>query len=184
MENKSITWKGLGFYNTTEICNITFGDTIEINSIITGQAEDIPFSAQYFIQTDTNWKTQRFEVRSIISEKKQEEVILSRDQDDNWILKGQRLDMLKSCAEIDISVTPFTNTLAIHHLKLEPGEEKKIEVLYVNVIDHELKRAEQIYTRISPFEYRFATIEKDFTAVIAVDNLGLVVNYPELFTRM
>jgi uncharacterized protein len=42
---------------------------------------------------------------------------------------------------------------------------------------------QQKYTRLSPTNYKYENVPNDFESVIAVDDLGLVVEYPGLFKR-
>ncbi|MFP3675094.1 putative glycolipid-binding domain-containing protein, partial [Bacillus sp. SIMBA_031] len=85
---------------------------------------------------------------------------------------------------IDISLTPFTNTLPIHHLKLQENNPQEIDVIYIDVLNHHIKPAQQRYTRTAANKYLYENIQTYFKAEILVDENGLVVTYPDLFEKI
>ena len=87
------------------------------------------------------------------------------------------------CIEIDISLTPFTNTLPINRLKLANRERRKIAVLYIDVLKQQTRRVMQCYTRLSDGEYKYENDSNNSKSVITVDTAGLAVDYPGLFSR-
>lgn len=101
----------------------------------------------------------------------------------NWIKEGVPVNEFKGCVDVDISITPFTNTLTINRINLSVNEKKQIDVLYVDVLTRLIKPVRQSYKRISETEYKLESVPNDFEAVITVDKSGLVVNYPDLFER-
>jgi hypothetical protein len=98
------------------------------------------------------------------------------------------LAQLHDCVDIDISATPFTNTLPIRRLGLKPGESAEIRVAYISIPSLQLSPALQRYTCLANYPdhhiYRFESPADDFTADIRVDLDGLVVEYPGLFRRV
>lgn len=102
----------------------------------------------------------------------------------DWIVNGQVRPDLKNCTDIDISITPFTNSLPINRLRLDLNKPQPIEVLYIDVPENSIRASRQRYTRKSGTVYNFQTIPNDFEADIIVDNDGFVVHYPQLFERV
>jgi hypothetical protein len=99
---------------------------------------------------------------------------------------------LEGCVDVDISATPFTNTLPIRRLGLEPGESAELRVAYVDVPELAVGPARQRYEyleeRAGGGLYRFEAppieaLPSGFTAQIPVDVDGLVIDYPGLFRR-
>lgn len=79
----------------------------------------------------------------------------------------------------------FTNTLPIRRLRLDEGQSAEITVAYVSVPDLALSASRQRYTCLkSGSLYRFESVESGFSRDIAIDRLGLVVEYPDLFRRV
>ena len=87
--------------------------------------------------------------------------------------------------DIDIAATPFTNTLPIRRLQLAQGERRSLQVAYISTPDLQVTRVEQAYSCIElGREYRYEGIFRNFTANMKVDEDGLVLDYPTLFTRL
>jgi hypothetical protein len=90
---------------------------------------------------------------------------------------------LEGCIDPDISMTPFTNTVAIRRLGSKVGEAKEIKVAYILVPELSLRAAPQRYTHLSPGMWRFDGLDIDFTADLTVDEDAFVIDYPGLFRR-
>ena len=98
---------------------------------------------------------------------------------------GKRLPKLAGAIDIDLSASPFTNTLPIRRLKLRAGQVAEITTVYILVPALTLMTDPQRYTCLAAGKrYRYESIDSDFTREIEVDSRGLVVTYPGLFRRM
>ncbi len=89
---------------------------------------------------------------------------------------------------MDISTTPFTNTLPIRRLDLDPGESQEIRVAYVDVPGMAVRPERQRYACLERHTgggvYRYESLDGNrFTADLTVDADGLVLDYPGLFLR-
>jgi hypothetical protein len=179
---KNILWDGIE-YHSLENCIVTITDTgAEINSSIVGGYANKLYRVEYRITTNHLWETTSFEIRSQLSDTVGM-IQLRKEGKDTWYVNGRPDEQFTGCIDIDISLTPFTNSLPINRLKLSEKESKEIKVLYVDVLDRKLKPVQQNYTRLSQTGYKYENIPNDFEAVITVDDLGLVVEYPGLFKR-
>jgi len=85
---------------------------------------------------------------------------------------------------IDLSASPFTNTLPVRRCNLAIGESIDIIAAYVAFPELTLTPDPQRYTRLDALIYRYESLDSDFTRDIEVDGNGLVVNYPGLFRRL
>ena len=176
-----IIWKGI-YYQSIENCVITISESdIDIKSQIIGHHQDFIYNIEYYIKTNKQWETQYFIIDSEINHLKTK--IEAEKVNDNWIINGEQKNELKLCTDIDISLTPFTNTLPINRLKFNIEQKNKIDVLYINILEQKIIPVQQNYTKLSEFEYKYENISNDFEAIIKVDETGLVINYPELFER-
>ncbi|TKC92424.1 transcriptional regulator [Trinickia terrae] len=98
---------------------------------------------------------------------------------------GLALAHLDGCIDVDIAATPFTNTLPIRRLKLAQGERAQLDMAYISTPDLQVTRMRQAYICIEPDrEYRYENVDSDFAANLKVDEDGLVIDYPTLFTRV
>lgn len=86
---------------------------------------------------------------------------------------GAPRELLRGCIDVDLTATPFTNTLPIRRLKLERGERRVIRVAYVRVPELSVSAVEQAYTCIEPNRrYHYEGLDTSFTADITVDADG------------
>lgn len=179
---KNILWTGREYYSLENcLVNTTDFGTV-INSIIIGKYEGKIYQVEYQIRTNQNWETVFFEVKSQHSNQKNY-LSFEGDGRGNWLTNGKQSDQFKGYIDIDIPLTPFTNTLPINRLKLAVGEEQEIKVIYIDLLEHQIKLVRQKYIRLSNSEYHYENVPNDFEAKITVDEEGLVVDYPSLFIR-
>lgn len=178
----NILWTGREYYSL-ENCLVNTIDTgSEINSTIIGKYEEKIYRVVYQIKTNQNWETVFCEINSQHSNQT-EHLSFESDGKGNWVTNGKPADQFKGCIDIDIPLTPFTNTLPINRLKLAHGGEQQTKVIYFDVLKHQIKPVRQKYTCLSNTEYHYENVPNDFEAKIRVDELGLVVDYPSLFIR-
>jgi uncharacterized protein len=139
-----------------------------------------PLNASYLVETDAAWATRRARVE--LKDGRLLEIL--SDGAGRWRRPdGAALPELDGCLDPDISMTPFTNTVAIRRLDSQIGEVRQIEVAYILVPELSLRAAPQRYTRLADRLWRFEGLDIDFTADITVDESGFVVEYPGLFRR-
>lgn len=178
----NLLWTGREYYSL-ENCLVTTTDMgTEVNSIIIGQYDGKIYRVEYKIRTNQNWETLFFEIHSQHSNRRQH-LIFESDGKGNWITDSKPADEFKGCVDIDIPLTPFTNTLPINRLKLSRNEEQQIKVVYLDLLEQQLRPVKQKYSRLSNTEYHYENVPNDFEAKIEVDELGFVVDYPSLFVR-
>ena len=179
---KNILWRGKAYHSLENCILINTENGFEINSVIIGLYEQVIYKVEYFIKTNTDWKTVFFEIKSNLSGANQT-FSFESDGKGNWLTNGKHAAQFNGCIDIDISITPFTNTLPINRLSLSKNEQQKINVLYIDILNYEIKPVQQYYTRLSKYKYKYQNVPNDFEAIITVDEFGLIVNYPRLFER-
>lgn len=157
-------------------------DSTLISSSVVGQISDKMFQAEYRIETDLKWRTMAVIINSLVNGEARH-LHLESDRRCNWQATGNVLENIKGCIDVDISVTPFTNTLPINRLELKVGEKSDIQVVYINVIEDEVTTMKQRYYRVSKRVYHYENMPNDFEADIEIDELGFVVAYQPLFYR-
>ena len=178
---KNILWKGKAYHSLENCVVITTKDGTEVSSVIIGLYNNIIYKVEYFIKTNKNWETVLFKVKTNLNGITQ--FFSSKITDSDEALEEGNLAPFRTWKDIDISLTPFTNTLAINRLHLQQNEKRNIDVLYIDILNQQTLLATQSYTKLSKFEYKYEDALYDFEAIITVDEHGLVINYPELFER-
>ncbi|MGQ9366027.1 putative glycolipid-binding domain-containing protein [Azospirillum sp. A39] len=145
-----------------------------------------PFAVRYRILCDAGWRVRSLRVGTVGGPALALTAALSADGEGRWSDGGGNpVPALAGAVDVDLSASPFTNTLPIRRLGLAAGESATVAVAYVDVPDLALSLARQRYTRLDGgSRYRFESLDSGFAADIEVDGEGLVVTYPGLFRRM
>ena len=178
----NLLWSGIE-YSSLENCLVTTTDAgSEITSTIVGYQNNKHYRVLYRILTNPLWETIFFEIDSRHSNQ-QQTISYTGDGKGNWTGHGKEIIEFKGCIDIDIPLTPFTNTLPINRLKLAIGQEQEIKVIYLDLLEQEIRVVRQKYRRISDTEYHYQNVPNDFEAKIRVDERGFVIDYPALFER-
>jgi uncharacterized protein len=162
-------------------------DEITAEGMVIGVEQNVDFRIRYQISCDLNWHVRRVVVASM-DEDEQTLRFLS-DGFGNWTHEsGVSNFELNGCFDVDITATPFTNTLPIRRLRLTPGESAEIKVVYFTIPEMQVNVEPQRYTCLETSrtggKYKFESVDGGFTAVITVDGDGLVEDYPTLFKRV
>lgn len=179
---KNILWTGREYYSL-ENCLIEIANTgTTVSSTIIGLYQQKLYRVEYRIETNSNWETRRVEVRCQHDSLLQSFTFES-DGKGNWFVNGKEEVRFAGCIDVDIPLTPFTNSLPINRLHLGAGNAQTIRVIYIDLLEKQIKPVQQKYVCISKTEYHYENIPNDFEANIMVDELGFVVDYPALFVR-
>lgn len=108
---------------------------------------------------------------------------LTCDDAGNWTGNEEALPELSGCRDVDIQITPFTNSLPIGRLKLAPTASAEVDVVYLPFPTLEPRRVTQRYSCLAPARYRYESLASGFSAELPLDQDGLVLDYPDLFQR-
>jgi hypothetical protein len=160
---------------------------VSADSVVIGIEENTPFRIRYEIRCDAGWRVRELKVLSLTGEGKGIKVLA--DGEGRWnTAAGDPVPRLDGCIDADISATPFTNTLPIRRLMLEPGESIDLAVAYLAVPSLRIETEPQRYTCLERSAeggtYRLESLDGGFTAELPVDTEGLVLDYPSLFRRV
>ncbi|WP_433632115.1 putative glycolipid-binding domain-containing protein [Chryseobacterium cucumeris] len=179
---KTLIWKGI-FYQSLEYFNLQSDDkNYTVKSKIIGCLEDKIYNTEYKIHIDKDWIVQDFLIESEVNTIKK--IFSGKRNQSQWEINGVVNPEFDHFNFIDISLTPFTNTLPINNLKLSASGSQKINIIYIDVLKHHIRPVQQQYTRTAVNKYLYENIETDFKAEISVDESGLVTCYPELFEKI
>lgn len=162
------------------------GDEIAADGIILGIENGAAFRLRHEILCDSKWRVRKVRVNSLNDA---QDIYLSADGEGHWSDKsGKAISMLDGCVDVDITATPFTNTLPIRRLALKQGESSELTVAYIVVPEMQVTIDKQRYTCLeisyAGSKYKFESLDSEFTADLPVDAHGLVQDYPELFRRV
>lgn len=179
---KTLIWQGV-LYQSIEYFNEQIKDeNYIVESKIIGCYEDKIYAVDYSILIDKNWIVQNFLIKSEINKVKT--TLEGKRHQDQWEINNVINPEFNDFKFIDISLTPFTNTLPINNLQLKDNSSKKIDVIYIDVLNQHVRPVQQQYTKTASNKYLYENIENDFKAEISVDDEGLVISYPKLFEKI
>ena len=147
----------------------------------------IPFHATYHILCDEQWCVRS--VQLALHHTQSTTIALKADGKGHWTDEMDvAIPALEGCIDVDISTTPFTNTLPIRRLKLALGASANIPVVYLQVPEMTIEPVEQRYAYLEQTAttqtYLYDGLTSNFQAAISVDQDGLVLDYPQLFRRI
>ncbi len=157
-------------------------DRIVAEAVIVASEEGVRLGARLRIECDGAWRTRRVEAALVGDERRVE---LLANGAGNWRSTSGPLPHLDGAIDVDLPLTPFTNTLPVRRLGLAAGASADLAVVYIRIPELTVTLDPQRYTCLEPLRrYRYQSLDSDFMREIDVDADGLVVTYPGLFRRV
>jgi len=142
-----------------------------------------PAEAHYAVLCDRDWSTLSAHAQ-LVQGTSVRRVQLRRDQQDQWWRDEERLPSLDGIRDVDLAITPATNTLPIRRLALAIGESQSTDAAWVQFPSLAVERLPQRYTREAELLYRYESRGGAFTAELQVDEHGVVVRYGSIWERV
>jgi uncharacterized protein len=147
---------------------------------VTGH-KDMPFALHYRVECDEAWRTRSVRVELDTPPRTQELRITVNDAQ-QWFVNGEHRKDLDGLIDVDIQVTPSTNTLPIRRLQVEAGKTYEVTSAWVQIPSLLITPLPQQYACVDAahLHYRSGT----FTAGLEVDEHGLVESYGRFWRRV
>ena len=147
-------------------------------------AGEAPFAVTYRWRLDSEWRTRSLHV--VVYQDDERELRIERTGDSSWSIDRRARPDLDGCEEIDLSITPFCNTLALRRFGPPPGGAGELTTVYVGFPDLSISPSRQRYERLDAHVFRYVDLglSRGFEADLVVDERGLVRQYPTLFVRL
>lgn len=154
----------------------------ELEGAVVAGLDGAPVDARYTVVCSPAWETRS--VRVEVSGAGEARVLeVTVDDAGRWRIGGRPVSVLDECVDIDLAVTPSTNTLPIRRLVLDVGEAQDVTAAWIRFPDLRVEPLSQRYTRLAEWRYRYESAGGSFVRELEVDELGLVVRYPGLWER-
>lgn len=147
--------------------------------------EHQPWQVEYEVACSLGWETTRVTVVTVNGDTMRRMGLFTDDRR-RWWTHRTELDALAGAVDVDISLTPSTNTLPIRRLGLldvRVGDARDVTAAWLSFPDLSVEPLRQRYTRLSGRRFRYESDGGRFTAELEVDDLGLVVSYPVIWRR-
>jgi hypothetical protein len=178
----TVLWRRLD-HPGLEYCWVHESPVPAVCGTVLALPDESPMRVEYAIRCTGDWRTvlTRVELRH-----RRQHTIFELACDDRlrWFRDGAHLPALDGCEDVDLSVTPSTNTLPIRRLALEVGEAREVTAAWIRFPTCEIAPLPQRYGRIADRRYRYESRGGEFTAELEVDEHGLVVDYPPAWERV
>ena len=175
MTTRRVSWRRSDEIPTDEHCTMTVRDTgLALVGTVLGGEGDVPVRIEYRVLADQQGLTTAAHVRDLRGFE-QRAIALTRDAKGNWTVDGKTVRALKGCTDVDLGCSPSTNTLPIRRLRLAIGASHTIKAAWLRFPELQIVKAEQTYTRLDDFTWRYAS--GAFSAELTVDDEGLVTDY-------
>ena len=177
MTTRRVAWRRSDEVQTDEHCTLTQRDTgLSLVGTVLGAEGGAPVRIEYRVLTDGNGLTTAAHVRDLRGFE-QRTLTLERDAKGNWTVDGAKVRTLKGATDVDLGCSPSTNTLPIRRLRIGVGASKTVKAAWVRFPELTVVKADQTYTRLDEFTYRYASGE--FEAELTVDDEDLVAAYAD-----
>jgi hypothetical protein len=173
-------WSGEGLQHLV----LTQGEeAIVAEAVVVGEEDGARFGARFRITCDAAWRTRRIEVDMAGTDRRLD---LHGDGAGHWHDgAGKALPAHNGAIDVDLPLTPFTNTLPIRRLNLGAGQSADLRIVYIVLPAFTVTVDPQRYTCLEPLRrYRYESLDSDFVREVEVDSDGLVVTYPDLYRRV
>ena len=142
---------------------------------------------RYLVEIDAGFRTRRAEIVGQFGGGTLRRT-LQADGRGEWLVDGVPAPELSGCLDVDLAASAMTNTLPIHRLDLQLGVERDAPAAYVLVEGLAVSRLPQTYRRLPEGpegpRYDYASPTHDFRATLSFDASGLILDYPEIATRL
>ena len=154
-------------------------DAISASGVLIGSRGGTDYGATYRMTLDPDWTVRHVEILRTDGAR-----LVMSSGPEGWVVDGEGRPDLTGCVDVDLSGSPFTNTLPIRRMDLPVGEEITLRMAWIPLDTLRPFPDLQRYTRMEDGRIRYRNEDGSFERLVEVDEDGLVTEYPGLFARM
>lgn len=178
---KKVFWENLEAFGSEHLDLEYNSNNILAKGTVLFTNKQKAYQVFYEVHLDKAWNTRQ--VKIYVDDEKQK--FLSSDGCGHWFINNTHIKELDGAIDVDIAITPFSNSLPINRFDWIKGEMRKFNMVYIDIPSLELKNLVQHYTFLDVHNgYRLFKYEcLEYKTTIKVDQLGIVVEYPDVFIR-
>ena len=174
MVNTTILWHDRDTLGAERCIVSRLGSGFRFAGTVLCPMDGVPLQVAYTVDVDAGWHTRQVVVH-VAMPHEVVDLTLSADGAGAWWNQGEALSSVAGCLDVDLGVTPSTNTLPIRRLQLRPGEAADIAAAWVAFPSLRIARMDQRYECLAVGRYRFHS--GTYSAHLVVDAQGLVQDY-------
>lgn len=153
-----------------------------LSGVAVAAFDGVPLCADYVVECDAAWRT-RAATLIVVSEGAERRLQILAAGDGSWSVNGQAVDGVRGLVDVDLNVTPATNTLPIRRLNLAVGASAEVVAAWVRFPELTVEPLWQRYTRLTEDRYGYES-DGHFTTEFVVDDLGLLIDYETGWRRV
>lgn len=154
------------------------GDGWQLRGTVIVALAGAPYRIRYGVLCGADWRTQSVHV-AVGSGSGERALHLEVDRAGRWSDRTRELPQLAGCLDVDLEITPATNTLPIRRLQLPLGGSASLVAAWVRFPGLTVEPLEQGYRRTGEHTYRYSDRYD-----LEVDDLGLVRRYAGIWKRI
>lgn len=178
---RTILWRSVGPTGSEYFGLWRDGDGWQLRGTVVAALDGQPARVRYGVICDAAWRTMAVHV-ALRTGSGETPLHLTADGEGNWRRSGSEETSVLGCLDIDLAITPATNTLPIRRLNLDAGETRSVTAAWLRFPELTLQPLDQTYERLNGTRYRY-TSATGFSADLEVDDLGVVTRYGNLWER-
>jgi hypothetical protein len=163
-------------------------DGWRLQGIVLAEVATVPIMVHYAVVLAPDWSTRAVEIAMRSGDAiEPRELRLTVSPDQRWQIEREpSLDpampqddamALHGLTDVDLGITPATNTLPIRRLEPAIGATVAVTAAWVRFPELTIEPLPQQYIRLAERRYRYESAGGAFVAEIEVDDLGLVTTY-------
>ncbi|SFJ24749.1 hypothetical protein SAMN04487936_101437 [Halobacillus dabanensis] len=159
-----------------------FARHMEVRGTVLLVDQGTPHQLTYDLKVGLDWKTKKVK---IFRDGDTEPFVVQVENQDKWWVNGRYDENLDGATNVDLTITPFSNSLPINRVSWNIGERRTFKMVYIDVLRKEVMPLLQVYTYLGDtnghriFQYRC----REYENALVIDKQGWVVEYPGVFNR-
>jgi uncharacterized protein len=180
---RTVLWRPVGAAGAQHCTLRRLAKGFRLDGHVLNSVEGIPLHVQYIVDCDLAWRTRVVTISQsygTAGSTLRFDVVNKRW----WTAEGAEMAALHWLIDVDLSVTPATNTLPIRRLALDVGQKCDVTAAWVRFPALTVEPLLQTYERVATNVYRYTSNGGSFSALLEVDDLGLVVRYERIWERV
>lgn len=136
----------------------------------------------YVLRLSATWQVRQFLLFRDLDEP---DLWLGADGTGRWgEMNGDHRHDLAGCTDIDLAVTPFTNSIPIRRLTLDVGASADVVAAAIDIDALGVVPVRQRYERLTARRFRRTNLDSGEITEFDVDEYGLVHDEPDTFRRL
>ncbi|HYF11737.1 MAG TPA: putative glycolipid-binding domain-containing protein [Actinomycetota bacterium] len=177
---RSILWRGTDPFSAELLAVSERDDGWELLGTAVVALPEGGVVVRYSVALDDAWRSRRVDVE--LSGAREATLRMAADGNGSWTIDGRPAGGLDGCIDVDLGVSPATNTLPIRRLRPDIGETVTTRVAWVRFPELTVEPDDQTYERTGERTWTFRS--DDFRAELEVDEEALVVTYADLWSAV